>query len=139
MLYLSRADDPEIQRWMYEDWFTGLAGPNAWDEWTFTEALGDNATNALEDHWSSWLTNDDIASIASAGFNHLRIPTGFWQWIPTEGDEPYVTTGQKAQLDRMVEAAYNNKLYVLLDLHGMRELAILSRFVFFLKYHTSSR
>lgn len=37
-----------LERWMNEDWFVNLAGPNSWDEWDFTIALGQNATNALE-------------------------------------------------------------------------------------------
>lgn len=110
---------------MNEDWFVATSNETANDEWTWTEAAGDSAVSSATAHWESWFTADDVATIAKAGFNTIRIPTGFWMWIDTESPEPYISLNssgiapQMDQLDRIVEAAYNNGLYVLMSLHGM--------------------
>ena len=43
-----------LERWMNEDWMVETAGTNnVWDEWTWTNAVGANASTALADHWNS--------------------------------------------------------------------------------------
>ncbi|POW03696.1 hypothetical protein PSHT_11568 [Puccinia striiformis] len=37
------------------------AGPNSWDEWSFTIAQGDNAAKLLDEHWSTWVTDVRIS------------------------------------------------------------------------------
>lgn len=53
------------------------------------------------------------------GINHLRIPTGFWAWIPTVAGEPYANIGQVAQVERILGYAYKRGMYALIDLHGL--------------------
>jgi glucan 1,3-beta-glucosidase len=53
------------------------------------------------------------------GFNHLRVPIGFWALIPLANGEPYVSTGQLDQLEKLAGWAYDNQMYIMLDLHGM--------------------
>lgn len=55
------------------------------------------------------------------GINHIRIPTGFWAWIPTTGDEPYVnnTAAYQAQIDKVLGWAYARGMYAVIDLHGL--------------------
>lgn len=108
-----------LERWMREDWFVEKAGPNAWDEWSFTLAQGANASAVLEEHWSTWVTEDDIEKVYEAGINTLRVATGFWMWIPTVAPEPYVTTGQLAHFERLCSYAYARNMYIILDLHGL--------------------
>lgn len=102
-----------------EDWFTATSSPDSWDEWTFTQTVGANASNVLQDHWNSWLTDDDLDNLKKGGVNTLRIPTGFWMWIPTLPSEPYVTTGQRAQLDRVLQGLYDRDMYAVIDMHGL--------------------
>ncbi|KAM0756218.1 glycoside hydrolase [Meredithblackwellia eburnea MCA 4105] len=108
-----------LERWMDEDWFIGLAGEDAWDEWDFSQNLGANATAALQAHYNSWITEADIELMHTNGINQLRIPTGFWAWIPTVSGEPYVNAGQVAQLERVMGYAHARGMYVVIDLHGL--------------------
>lgn len=108
-----------LERWMAEDWFVQKAGPNAWDEWDFTTALGSNATNVLEEHWSTWITEADVERAYQAGINTFRVPTPFWMWIETHGDEPYVTGRQLAHFERLCSYAYARDMYLIIDLHGL--------------------
>ncbi|EKM53646.1 glycoside hydrolase family 5 protein [Phanerochaete carnosa HHB-10118-sp] len=55
--------------------------PSAVDEWTLSEAIvaaGQNLTQVLEDHYSTFIQEEDIAQIAGAGLNWIRLPIPFW-------------------------------------------------------------
>ena len=96
---------------MHEDWLVGIAGNDAQDEWSFSLAVGDQQKlqDTLTQHWLTWITENDIQIMYEQGINHvsfvrvsrranpmadmvsqLRIPTGFWAWIPTVSGEPYL-------------------------------------------------
>ena len=87
------------------------------DEYTYTQTLGpDQASSNLNNHWNTWITQDDFNQIAAAGLNHVRIPIGYWAVAPLTGD-PYVQ-GQLPILDNAITWARSAGLKVLLDLHG---------------------
>ncbi len=94
-------------------------GPNAWDEFRFTQNLGTRAASVLQDHQNTWVTEADMDSLQNAGVNLIRIPIPFWAFIPTVSGEPYVTTGYVDQLNKMLQWCYNRNMYVMLDLHAM--------------------
>ena len=50
------------------------------DEWTLSEALAAQGTlqSALEDHYNTFITEEDMAQIAGAGLNWIRLPIPFW-------------------------------------------------------------
>jgi glucan 1,3-beta-glucosidase len=60
------------------------------DEWSLTTNLrADNNLSALEDHYKTFITEEDFAQIAGAGLNWVRIPIGYWA-IETRGNEPFL-------------------------------------------------
>ncbi|WVO13485.1 hypothetical protein L204_101105 [Cryptococcus depauperatus] len=87
------------------------------DEYTFGQ-LQDRvvAEAALKQHWDTWFTENDFASIAAAGLNHVRIPIGYWAYDVREG-EPYIS-GQAEYLDKAIAWSRYYGLKVLIDLHG---------------------
>ena len=52
------------------------------DEWTLSQALAAKGADALqqtiEDHYNTFITEEDIAQIAGAGLNWVRVPIPFW-------------------------------------------------------------
>lgn len=43
------------------------------DEYTYGQYQDyDTALSVLENHWDTWITEDDFAAIAKAGLNHVR-------------------------------------------------------------------
>lgn len=56
---------------MDEEWFVSTCGnASAQDELSFVKSLGDqSAIAALNNHYSAYITDDDIATIAAGGFN----------------------------------------------------------------------
>jgi glucan 1,3-beta-glucosidase len=87
------------------------------DEYHYTAALGEEeATQRLQEHWSTWITEDDFKNMADAGLNLVRIPIGYWAF-QKKYDDPYVQ-GQVPYFDQAIEWARSNGLKVWVDLHG---------------------
>ncbi|PWN23703.1 glycoside hydrolase [Microstroma glucosiphilum] len=109
-----------IERWMDEDWMVQTGGSDAWDEWTLTENLGSDAASVLTEHWNSWITEEELDTFKSAGMNHVRIPVGYWAFIPAASGEPYLAmSGQTDQLTKMLGWLNARGMYASIDLHGM--------------------
>ncbi|KAL4211342.1 hypothetical protein CU097_010868 [Rhizopus azygosporus] len=106
-----------LERWMDSTIFDKYA-PNAQDEWTFCQQAS-NPAQALQDHWNSWVTEDDFKKLASVKANHVRIPVGYWAFIEPDAGEPYVSTGQKAQIERILGYCNTYGIYAIIDLHGL--------------------
>jgi glucan 1,3-beta-glucosidase len=99
-----------LEEWMSPHLFNGTT---AIDEYTFSSTKG--ALLALQLHWATFVTEADIASIASTGINALRIPIGFWAY--DNANTPY-HQGQDAYLELAIVWARQNNMYVWVDCHG---------------------
>ncbi|UZJ54291.1 hypothetical protein CBS101457_003611 [Exobasidium rhododendri] len=110
-----------LERWMDEDWFVGVAGDDAWDEWSFTQSAGPTkALSALQEHWNTWVLESDIDTLKSIGINSVRIPIGYWAFVPVVSGEPYLAqSGQTEQLQKVLGWLYDRGMYAMIDLHGM--------------------
>jgi len=72
--------------------------------------LGNEAMVRVRNAWrDNWITAEDFRRIAQRGFNHVRLPI---LWTLTE--EP----GGMDRIRQAVRWAAQNRLYVVLDLHG---------------------
>ncbi|QLL30828.1 hypothetical protein HG536_0A06430 [Torulaspora globosa] len=100
------------------------------DEYTLCEALGyESALSLLQDHWDTWINEEDFKKISDDGFNLVRIPIGYWAWKQdNETDryvgnityhDPYVGNGlQLKYLEKALSWAQKYSLNVWIDLHG---------------------
>ncbi|OWB63271.1 hydrolase activity, acting on glycosyl bonds protein [[Candida] boidinii] len=87
------------------------------DEYHYCEKLGkEEAEKRLQEHWSTWIVEEDIKNISDWGLNMLRIPIGYWHFAQLD-DDPYVSGGEE-YLDKAIEWARNYNLTVWIDLHG---------------------
>ncbi|KAJ9660496.1 hypothetical protein H2201_006918 [Coniosporium apollinis] len=87
------------------------------DEWTLMGRLGSKGKATMEKHYSSFVNAQTFAEIREAGFDHVRIPFGYWAVTTYDGD-PYVSQVSWRYLLRGIEYARQNGLRVNLDLHG---------------------
>lgn len=109
---------------VYEGWITadggGFGSGKNWvDEWTMAQTYDQNR-EYIDNHWKSFVTEADFAEIAAAGLNTVRIPVGYWTFIPTAGDEPY--RGQVVTWEVLKQAfgwAQKYGLRVMLDMHAV--------------------
>lgn len=100
------------------------------DEFTLCKVLGyDNAKRLLEEHYNSWITEEDFKQIQKDGFNLVRLPIGYWAWKQKTTEtsyvrnitykDPYVSDGlQLEKLEHALQWAQKYGLQVWIDLHG---------------------
>jgi glucan 1,3-beta-glucosidase len=65
------------------------ATPRAIDEYTLSQALGDDLADYMIAHYETFITERDFADIAAAGMNWIRLPVPFWI-VETVETEPYL-------------------------------------------------
>lgn len=88
------------------------------DEYTLSAKLGaTKAKSTIEQHYSSFVNEQTFADIQAAGFDHVRIPFGYWA-IGTYDGDPYVSQVGWRYLLRAIEWARKHGLRINLDLHG---------------------
>ncbi|KAI0079826.1 glycoside hydrolase [Panus rudis PR-1116 ss-1] len=97
------------------------------DEWTLSTSLGDKLQQTLEDHYNTFITEEDIAQIAGAGLNWIRLPIPFWAietWdnvgVDASGNtvaEPFLQKVAWKYIVRVLQWARKYGLRVNLDLH----------------------
>lgn len=106
-----------LEPWITPSIFDNTGNPNIVDEWTFGQYYDRaTATNVLQNHWNTWITQNDFANIAAAGLNHVRLPIGYWAFEVGSG-EPYIQ-GQLPYLQNAVQWASQYGLKLIVDLHG---------------------
>ncbi|KAG1870210.1 glycoside hydrolase family 5 protein [Suillus subalutaceus] len=94
--------------------------PGAIDEWTLSTLMAaDTASGGLrqiETHYSTFITEQDIAEIAGAGLNWIRLPIPFWA-IETWDFEPFLEKVCWPYILRVLQWARKYGIRVNLDLH----------------------
>lgn len=94
--------------------------PGAVDEWTLSTLMAaDTASGGLqqlETHYSTFITEQDIAEIAGAGLNWIRLPIPFWA-IEKWDFEPFLEKVCWPYILRVLQWARKYGIRVNLDLH----------------------
>ncbi|KAJ7232221.1 glycoside hydrolase superfamily [Mycena haematopus] len=100
--------------------------PTAVDEWTLSVAMANDTARGglgqLENHYATFITEEDIAQIAGAGLNWLRIPIAFWAietWAGPPFLEPFLAKTSWTYFVRVLGWARKYGLRVCLDLHAV--------------------
>lgn len=88
------------------------------DEYTLCAHLGPSCASTLEQHYSTFVTEQTFKEIADAGLDHVRIPFSYWAVETYDGD-PYLFRTSWRYLLRGIEWARKYGLRVNLDLHGL--------------------
>ncbi|KAF9044947.1 glycoside hydrolase superfamily [Panaeolus papilionaceus] len=90
------------------------------DEWTLCERMradpANGGINQMEEHYKTFITEEDIAQIAAAGLNWVRLPVPYWA-IDKYDNEPFL---EKTSWNYIVQALQWCRKYglrVKLDLH----------------------
>ncbi|KAH7929557.1 glycoside hydrolase family 5 protein [Leucogyrophana mollusca] len=94
--------------------------PGAVDEWTLSTLMAADTANGglnqLEDHYKTFITEQDIAEIAGAGLNWIRLPIPFWA-IEKWDFEPFLEKVCWPYILRVLQWARKYGIRVNLDLH----------------------
>ncbi|KIJ11889.1 glucan 1,3-beta-glucosidase [Paxillus involutus ATCC 200175] len=94
--------------------------PGAVDEWTLSTLMAADTANGglnqLEAHYNTFVTEQDIAEIAGAGLNWIRLPIPFWA-IEKWDFEPFLEKVCWPYIIRVLQWARKYGIRVNLDLH----------------------
>jgi glucan 1,3-beta-glucosidase len=90
------------------------------DEWTLSEMMAKDTANGgldqIEKHYATFITEKDIAQIAGAGLNWVRLPIPYWA-IDKWGDEPFLAQKAWPYIVQALKWCRKYGLRVNLDLH----------------------
>ncbi|KAA1082162.1 hypothetical protein PGTUg99_024601 [Puccinia graminis f. sp. tritici] len=113
--------EPFITPYMFEPFSSHDANgqaPTVVDEWTLSVALGDKLASTLEEHYRTFITEEDFMQIAAAGLNWIRLPVGWWM-IETWDGEPFLEGVSFKYFLKALQWARKYGLRVNLDLHAV--------------------
>ncbi|OSD06598.1 glycoside hydrolase family 5 protein [Trametes coccinea BRFM310] len=114
-----------LEPWITPSIFENTNNSDIVDEYTFGQMLDSGyALDVLQNHWDTWITEDDFIAINAAGLNHVRMQLGYWS-VPitseytnyTTSVSPYIA-GAWPYLLRALGWAKKHSVHVILDLHG---------------------
>ncbi|KAJ7643673.1 exo-beta-1,3-glucanase [Roridomyces roridus] len=88
------------------------------DEWTLSIAMGANLASEMEEHYKTFITEQDFANIAAAGLNWVRIPIGFWA-IEALNDEPFLVGTSWTYFLKAIQWARKYGIRIFMDLHAL--------------------
>ncbi|KAG9076861.1 hypothetical protein FS749_011316 [Ceratobasidium sp. UAMH 11750] len=116
--------EPFISPALYEPYQPSnpnFSGTQAIDEWTLCEAIAANKSSGgvakvLEDHYATFITEEDFAKIAGAGLNWVRIPIPYWA-VEKFDDEPFLERVSWKYFLKAIEWARKYGLRINVDLH----------------------
>ncbi|CCO32663.1 putative glucan 1,3-beta-glucosidase D [Rhizoctonia solani AG-1 IB] len=111
--------EPFISPALYEPYMN--TSTPAIDEWTLCENLANDPSSggvakAIEEHYKTFITEEDFAQIAAAGLNWVRIPMPYWA-IEVYPGEPFLEGVAWKYFVKAIEWARKYGLRVKLDLH----------------------
>ncbi|KXN85497.1 putative glucan 1,3-beta-glucosidase D [Leucoagaricus sp. SymC.cos] len=92
------------------------------DEWTLSQAMRADTSSGgidqLEEHYKTFITEQDFAKIAGAGLNYVRIPIGFWA-VEIRGNEPFLANTSWKYFLKAIQWARKYGIRINLDLHAL--------------------
>ncbi|KFZ01202.1 hypothetical protein V501_10151 [Pseudogymnoascus sp. VKM F-4519 (FW-2642)] len=101
-----------------QGWWDSVT-PNATDEWTLCQQLGEQCGPVLEKRYASWITTVDVDKMASVNVNVLRIPVSYSVWIDVPGSQLY-HGAQKDYLNAIAMYAIETyNMHIILSLHNL--------------------
>lgn len=103
--------------------FEKYTAQHAVDEWTLHSAMTADKTPGggvavLEQHYKTFITEQDFAQIAGAGLNWVRIPLPFWA-IEKYSDEPFIEKTCWQYFLKAIQWARKYGIRIQLDLHAV--------------------
>ncbi|RMZ86061.1 hypothetical protein DV737_g3, partial [Chaetothyriales sp. CBS 132003] len=108
-----------IENWLENDVFAGW-GCNSSSEFDCVASLSNQskANSLFQQHWDSWITQDDFTKMVSYGLNTVRIPVGYWFLESIVDSSETFPQGGASYLDRVIGWARDAGMYVIISLHG---------------------
>ncbi|PRP74863.1 putative glucan 1,3-beta-glucosidase [Planoprotostelium fungivorum] len=113
--------------WLFDS--NGCSGVKNQGTYKLEQCLGGNGQNVMNNHWNTFVTEDDFKTMASYNLNAVRLPIGWWQIYDTVGGaskaqlKQYITptnylTGALAYIDKAFDWGEKWGVAIILDMHA---------------------
>ncbi|MBA0761064.1 hypothetical protein Gotri_023763, partial [Gossypium trilobum] len=90
-------------------------------EYQITNGYGpDRAPQVMQDHWNSYITEQDFNFMSSNGLDAVRVPVGWWIAQDLNPPRPFVGGSSRA-LDNAFTWAEKYGMKVIIDLHAVKD------------------
>jgi hypothetical protein len=109
-----------FEPWLAETEWQNMGCGAYQSEFDCVSGLGQSAANsAFQQHWGSWITQDDITQMQSYGLNAIRIPVGYWMDESiVYSDSEHFPQGGLSYLSQLCGWASDAGFYIIIDMHG---------------------
>ncbi|KIK51604.1 glycoside hydrolase family 5 protein [Collybiopsis luxurians FD-317 M1] len=118
IIWLAAVTEPFIAPSLYEKYVNNSQNIVVEDEWTLSLAMGADLASEMENHYKTFITEQDFAEIVAAGLNWVRIPIGFWA-IEAINDEPFLVGTSWTYFLKAIQWARKYGIRIYLDLHAL--------------------
>ncbi|WWC91478.1 uncharacterized protein L201_006424 [Kwoniella dendrophila CBS 6074] len=108
--------EPFIVPGLYEQYQTST--PQAVDEYTLSQAMGKDLAAKMEEHYRTFITEEDFAAISAAGLNYVRIALGYWA-VETVDGEPYLPKVSWTYFLKAIAWGRKYGIRIFLDFHAL--------------------
>ncbi|XP_028755065.1 probable glucan 1,3-beta-glucosidase A [Neltuma alba] len=99
---------------------TIVKGSTLQGEYQITNGYGPlRAPQVMQDHWNTYITEEDFRFMSENGLTAVRIPVGWWIAHDPNPPKPFVG-GSLAALDNAFTWAQNHGMKVIVDLHAVQ-------------------
>jgi len=107
-----------LEEWM---WATMMTDQSVPDEWTLIQQHGGpqdpRAVRLMEEHWDSFVTEEDLDRLQQFGVTHIRVPLGYWL-VDYDASDGFVD-GSERYLTRLLGWLSVRGMRCVLDLHAL--------------------
>ncbi|GLJ06452.1 hypothetical protein SUGI_0039550 [Cryptomeria japonica] len=86
-------------------------------EYQLTNGLGNKAKQVLNEHWNTFITENDFAFLSQNKISVVRIPVGWWIASDPNPKPPFVG-GSLQALDNAFSWANKHNIKIIVDLHA---------------------
>ncbi|KAF8651858.1 hypothetical protein AX16_004632 [Volvariella volvacea WC 439] len=116
-----------IEPWMLPNEWIAMGGQACDDcstciasEFEFAKAYPNTVDQKMNEHWNTWFTGQDAATLRENGINTVRIPLGYWivEDLVDRRTEFFARGGLK-QLRRGLRQLHDNGIVAILDHHAL--------------------
>ncbi len=108
-----------FEPWIASAQWSAMGCGNYKSEFDCVSGLGQAAANTqFQNHWSTWITESDIAQMSSYGLNTIRIPVGYWMDESIVYDSEHFPQGGINYLEQVCGWASDYGFYIIIDMHG---------------------
>ncbi|MGN0608593.1 MAG: cellulase family glycosylhydrolase, partial [Oscillospiraceae bacterium] len=89
-----------------------------WNLGNSLDAFGAGSISGHETYWGNPVVTEDlIKAVKAKGFNTVRVPVTWYEHITVSGSTYTIDTAWLARVKQVVDYAYNNGMYVILNIH----------------------